>query len=78
MSQVQTAGISSILMQMLRYFTDTQAGIQTVTTDIFRQINITFLFLRGCKVGPTCRSETNESSVEITAICPKFRQLAFR
>ena len=44
----------SILMQMLRYFTDTQTGIQTATTDIFRQINPIFLFLRGCKVGPTC------------------------
>ena len=46
MSQVQTAGISSILMQMLRYFTDTQTGIQTATTDIFRQINPIFLFFK--------------------------------
>ena len=46
MSQVQTAGISSILLQMLRYFTDTQTGIQTATTDIFRQINPIFLYFK--------------------------------
>ena len=42
MSQFQTAGISSILIQMLRYFTDTQTDIQTVSTSIFRQINLLF------------------------------------
>ena len=46
MSQVQTAAISSILMQMLRYFTDTQTGIQTATINIFRQINPIFLFFK--------------------------------
>ena len=44
MSQVQTAGISSIIIQNLRYFTDTPRAIQTGTTSIFRQINLIFLF----------------------------------
>ena len=54
LSRVQTAGISLILIKILRYFTNTQTGIQTATTSIFRRINVIFLFLRGCKVGPMC------------------------
>ena len=46
MSQVQTDGISLILIQILRYFTDTQTGIQTATTSSFRQTYPIFLFLK--------------------------------
>ena len=69
MSQVQTAGISLILIQMLRYFTDTQTIIQTATTDSFRQINSIFLFLRGSKVGPTwCFEDLTEVVVVSVAV----------
>ena len=46
MSRFQTAGISLILIRILRYFTDSQTGIQTATTDSFRQINPIFLFFK--------------------------------
>ena len=46
---------------MLRYFTDTQTGIQTATTDSFRQINPIFLFLRGCKLVPRVIPEVASS-----------------
>ena len=52
MSRFQTAGISSILIRILRYFTDTQTSIQTATTDIFRQINPIFLFFQGVQSWP--------------------------
>ena len=52
MSRFQTAGISLILIQILRYFTDTQTGIQTATTDIFRQINVMFLIFKGVQSWP--------------------------
>ena len=53
MLQFQTAGISLILIRILRYFTHTQTDIQTATTDSVRHIYPIFLFLRGSKVGPT-------------------------
>ena len=36
---------------MLRYFTDTQTGIQTATTKNFRQINLIFPIFCGIEVG---------------------------
>ena len=36
----QTAGISSLWLQMLRYFTNTQIGIQIATTKNFRQLSL--------------------------------------
>ena len=36
----QTAGISSFILQMLRYFTDTQTGIQTAATKNFKLLSL--------------------------------------
>ena len=46
--QFQTAGVSSFILQMLRYFTDTQISIQTAITKKFRQLSLP----KGCFSGP--------------------------
>ena len=36
----QTAGVSSFMLQILRYLIDTQTGIETVTIKNFRQLSL--------------------------------------
>ena len=51
MSQFQTAGISSILIQMLRYFTDTQTVSRQLSQALSDRLIYYFLYFHGIEVG---------------------------
>ena len=74
MSQVQTADISSILIQMLRYFTDTQTPIQTATTSSFRHTNPIFLFLKRVQSWPHVVIDLTEVVISM-AVRTQMRQV---